>query len=311
MRDVNQVVPFLSHRCSQERLLAAAPLLAGSSPAATQLRAQIVRIAPYLRIASLSGAAGSGEEQVARALHEGGPHHDLPFHILMAAEAEARFATNKVQPVSEGLLYLSEAEHLSPAAQAGLLRLLRERSRRPLRVVAFTGRGLRPLLSAGVFDPELARLLGDLTVALPPLRERKADLTLLLQTLIKERSRGLATPPPYLSDNFLQAVTTYNWPGNLEQMRAVVAWLLESRTGTLQALDLSAALDATSRAMAQAEQQVRLVPLDHVVHEHIRSVLMACNGNKLRAAEVLGISRSTLYRMLDTVTSFNPMQLAG
>jgi two-component system response regulator HydG len=274
------------------------------------LRAQIVRIAPYFRIASLSGAPGCGEEQVARALHEGCPHGDMPFRILTAAEAEARFAT-KVQPVSDGFLYLSEAEHLSAAAQAGLLRLLRERSRRPLRVVAFTGRGLRPLLSAGAFNPELARLLGDLTVTLPPLRERRADLTLLIHTLVKERSRGLATPPPYLSDNFLQAVTTYNWPGNLEQMQAVVAWLLQSRTGTLQALDLSAALDATSRAMAKAEPQVRLVPLDHVVHEHIRSVLMACNGNKLRAAEVLGISRSTLYRMLDTVTSFNPFQLAG
>jgi two-component system response regulator HydG len=231
--------------------------------------------------------------------------------MLTAAAAEERFATSKLQPISEDFLYLRDVEQLSPAAQTGLLRLLRERSRHSLRVVAFVGRGLRPLLSAGVFNPQLAGMLSDLTIPLPSLRERKADLSSLFQAATQQASRGRPTPPPYLSDSFLQAVTSFNWPGNLEQMGVVAAWLSHARTGTLQPCDLTAALDATSRTTPQDEQQVRLVPLDAVVQEHIRSVLMACNGNKLRAAEVLGISRSTLYRMLDTVTSFNPFQLAG
>jgi two-component system response regulator HydG len=311
MRNADQVVAIHSNRAAQERVLTVAPLLAGPSPAATQLRAQVRRIAPYFHVASITGAPGCGEEQVAHALHEGCPHRERPFHVLSAAAAEERFTTNKLQLIAEGFLYLSEAEHLSAAAQAGLLRLLRQRSQRPLRLVAYTGRGLRPLLSAGLFNPELASLLGALSIALPQLHDRKADLTLLFQAIVKEASQGLITRPPYLSDGFLQAVASFHWPGNLEQMRAVVAWLLDARTGTLQPCDLTAALDATSRTTSPDEQQVRLVRLDAVVQEHIRSVLMACNGNKLRAAEVLGISRSTLYRMLDTVTSFNPFQLAG
>jgi len=317
MRNADQVVVFNSNRAlqeqKQERVLTVAPLLAGSSDAATQLRAQVRRIAPYFHVASLAGAPGSGEEQVARALHECCPHRDRTFHLLTAADAERRFAINRLQPVGEGFLYLADTEHLSTTAQAGLLRLMRERAHRPLRLVAYTGKGLKPLLSAGLFNPELANLLGALSITLPPLTERKADLGLLFQTLLDEAARGHITRPPFLSEEFLQALTEQEWPGNLYQMRRAATWLMDSRTGTLQAADLAAALEATGRSKPrdESQHQTRMIPLDHVVQEHIRSVLMACNGNKLRAAEVLGISRSTLYRMLDSVSSYNPFQMAG
>jgi DNA-binding NtrC family response regulator len=305
-------VPFPSQRSPQERVLSVAPLLAGASPAIHQLRAQIRRIAPYFHVVSLTGAPGCGEEQVARALHEGCPYHDRPFHMLTAAQAEDHFAPQRPHPVLDGFLYLAEAEHLSPAAQTGLLRLLRERSHRHLRIVAFTGRGLRPLIGAGLFNVELAGQLGALSIPLPPLSERKADLPVLFPTVLRQVSSGHLIRAPYLSEGFLQAVAAYDWPGNLDQMRSVADWLLASRTGTLQAEDLATALDATANSGRQEDAPpVRLVPLEQVVHEHIRSVLMACNGNKLRAAEVLGISRSTLYRMLDNPAAFAQLPMAG
>src|SRR5262249_43754781 len=108
------------------------------------------------------------------------------------------------------------------------------------------------------------------------------------------------------------AISEYTWPGNLDQLRSALSWMLEHREGALTPADLQAAI-AEVRAEAEAvETPVRMVPLDHIVQEHVRAVLIGCNGNKLRAAEVLGISRSTLYRMLDAASvssATNPLAL--
>jgi transcriptional regulator of acetoin/glycerol metabolism len=92
-----------------------------------------------------------------------------------------------------------------------------------------------------------------------------------------------------------------------------MGWLVENRAGSsLRPEDLRAAIDAISlTAATEVPSEPRLVPLDHVVQQHIHSVLIACNGNKLRAAEVLGISRSTLYRMLDNPLGSGSFALAG
>ena len=100
---------------------------------------------------------------------------------------------------------------------------------------------------------------------------------------------------------FLEEAERFDWPGNLRPDAAVMRLLLErSADVPLQADDLAEALEAMAAMQPAAPTGPRLVKLEQVVQEHIRSVLIACNGNKLRAAEVLGISRSTLYRMLET-----------
>jgi transcriptional regulator of acetoin/glycerol metabolism len=116
----------------------------------------------------------------------------------------------------------------------------------------------------------------------------------------------------YLSEAFLEAAVRYTWPENLTQLHRAVDWLMEHRQGqTLNASDLDAAIETVSQRPAPRTEAARLVKLDKVVQEHIRGVLVACNGNKLRAAEILGISRSTLYRMLDAGDVADPMLLAG
>ena len=299
------------------------PILAGTSVAATQMRSMIRRVAPHFRTAVLLGEEGCGDEQVARALHLLSPAKALPFVVLDAAEAERRFARPETSAAGEGLIYLPEVARLSRAAQSGLLTMLQGASawqhqpaqggigRGMVRVVAFAGRGLRPLVSAGSVHSELAGVLEALRLALPSVRERADDVPQLLAQVAQRVAEELGVQPAELGDDLLDAAGRFEWPGNLNQMRAVMRRLLERGAGeTLHADDLADALEAVAQ-MQPVAAGPRLVRLEQVVQEHIRAVLIACNGNKLRAAEVLGISRSTLYRMLET-TGFEPdWQMVG
>ena len=287
------------------------PILDGSSPAAAQLRAQIRRVAPYFRTALLTGEEHCGEEEVAQALHELSPVRDLPFRVMRAADAEA--CLSSATPV-EGLLYLPDVTRMSRAAQMELLRWLRAgyAARGTLRLVAFAGQGLRALTSAGTFSAELASSLEVLRLALPPLRERALDIPLLMGNVARQVADALDMPAPQLARDFLQAAERFDWPGNLAQMQAVMRWLQERHPGgLLQAEDLAAALAALGQTTSTPDTGPRMVRLELVLQEHIRAVLIACNGNKLRAAEVLGISRSTLYRMLETTGYDAGWRMAG
>jgi DNA-binding NtrC family response regulator len=283
--------------------------LSGTSTAVTQLRAQFRRVAPYYRTAALSGEPGCGDEAVARALHALGPMHEREFLVFHAAEAEDRFTSNHLpaEITMAGALYLAESEQLSRAAQDGLLRLLRMQNSRSTRIIAFVGKGLKPLISAGFFSAELAGALGSLRILLPSLRERAADIPALFQQHMEQHREHA----PQLSPEFLAAATRFPWPGNLPQLRSAAEWLLAHRPRlTLSPDDLTAALESLT-ALPSKPSGPRLVRLEQVAQEHIRSVLMACNGNKLRAAEVLGISRSTLYRMLDSASAPDSFLMTG
>lgn len=295
--------PALSPRAAE--LDPSASSLLGDSPASMQMRAHVRRVAPYFRCLSLTGERGCGEDAVAKMLHQMSPLQDLKFVELDAPDAETRFAGRGTEAAKEGLIYLPEAERLSRAAQEGLLRTLRMQVGQSPRIVAFTGRGLKPYISAGFFLPELAGSLGSLRMALPTLRERASDIPMLLHCRLQQHRLAQATQevrslPVTISDEFLEAARQFAWPGNLPQMYAALEWLMEHRAGTmLSAADMLAAVEAGGRSQEVVTADTRLVRLDRVVQEHVRAVLLACNGNKLKAAEVLGISRSTLYRMLD------------
>jgi two-component system response regulator HydG len=290
------------------------PALLGTSPAALQLRSQLRRVGPYFRTALLTGESGCGQEDVAHGLHQYSPVADRPFALLPAAETERRFAAQNLQTSTdapEGLLYLPEIDRLSRDAQAGLLKLLRDRS--APRIVVYARRGLRPLVSAGTLSPELAGALGALRITLPTLRERAQDIPEVLRHFLRCAADNLHSRPVYLAETFPEAAMRYAWPGNFTQLRLAMGWLVENRAGSsLRPEDLRAAIDAISLTPpSEASAEPCLIPLDQVVQQHIRSVLVACNGNKLRAAEILGISRSTLYRMLESPLGSGPLALAG
>jgi len=276
-------------------------LLVGPSAAAAHLWAQIRRVAPHFRTALLTGERGTGAEAVARALHDLSPATWRPFLTLGSQESEQYFSQKAfATPPSEGTLFLSDVESLSRSAQSSLLRLLRYRGPQSVRVVAFARHGLRPAVSTGIFSSELASSLAALRIALPALRERSEDIPLLVSHVMQRRAQALGKAAPPLTAEFLQAASHFAWPGNLEQMTSVLEALIRRSQGEpLTGSDLESAVEQTEESTARTINEPRMVKLETVIQEHIRSVLFGCNGNKLRAAEILGISRSTLYRMLD------------
>jgi DNA-binding NtrC family response regulator len=276
-------------------------LLVGPSAAAAHLWAQIRRVAPHFRTALLTGERGTGAEAVARALHDLSPATWRPFLSLNHQEAEEYFAHKTFASApTEGTLFLSDIESLSRSAQTGLLRLLRHRGPQAVRVVAFARHGLRPAVSTGIFSSELASSLAALRIALPALRERAEDIPLLVSHLLQRRAQALGKAAPPLTAEFLHAASHFAWPGNLEQMTGALEALIRRSTGeALTGGDLESSVKQTEEAAPRPANEPRMVKLETVIQEHIRAVLFGCNGNKLRAAEVLGISRSTLYRMLD------------
>ena len=288
--------------------------LLGHSQAIGRTWSQIRRVAPHFRAAIVTGEAGCGAEAVARSLHALSPVSQLPFLVIDPEEAEALLGSASSAPNSlcEGFIFVPDVDRLSAAAQRGLLRKLRMRGRYPIRIVAATSANLRACVSAGRFSGELAEILGTVKIEIPPLRERREDIPLLATRMMNRLAQSLGDDTPILSAGFLDAVCDFSWPGNLGQMQQVFSSILEiSEDTTLSTEHFAAANKNLPEQSPVAPVAVRMVRLEEIVQEHIRAVLIGCHGNKLRAAEILGISRSTLYRMLDGAAANQPFTMAG
>ena len=283
--------------------------LLGPSAAMAQLWSQVRRLAPHIRTALLTGHPGCGQEAAARLLLDLSPRR-RPFVHLEAADAnEASFALSGPHSLAaDAFLYISSVERLSTQAQAALLRLLRHRRPGTISVVASIYEDLRTLVGVGRFLPELAEALGTVHLQLPPLRQRSEDLPMLLSQMFCLRAQLHGKSVPQYGDPLLREAMQYSWPGNLDDLSAALA--LAKPGVDLSAADLQLAL-TLHRIPPASTAGTRMVKLDTVVQEHIYAVLKGCRGNKQRAAEVLGISRSTLYRMLETTQQGIPFALAS
>jgi DNA-binding NtrC family response regulator len=280
------------------RSLAPEAWLEGDSPAITRVRAQIVRAARYSRVAFLTGERGSGEEAAAHILHELSPASHRSFLTLTSADAEERFAADGSLDslLTNGMLYLPQTESISLAIQEALLRLIQKRGSQMPRIVAFTEWGLRPLVKAGHFSSELANVLGVLVIKIPSLRDRSEDIPAILSHILQNIAKQSGAATPQLTTDLLDAAMKKPWLGNLIELHSAAEGLMKrAATGSLQARDLEAVLGPV---LCEA----CTMRLDDVIQQHIRTVLCACHGDKQQAAQLLGISRSSLYRMLHNET---------
>jgi DNA-binding NtrC family response regulator len=281
--------------------------LAGHSGAIARIRHQIQRLAPYFRTVMITGEPHCGADSAAELLYRLSPFSDRPMLSLDAAEAERALAGGfpAAAVVEAGMLLLPCPERLSRSAQMNLLQLIRNRSPLPPRVVVFAEHGLRPLVSAANFSAELESTLSALRIVMPSLRDRAEDIPDLLFSALAEAATGAGCPVPELAPDLLEAAAMYGWPGNFPELIAVANALLSEALSAspgglaLGITALDAALAASSTVACTDYRAPRLVRLEQILQEHVRAVLLACNGNKLRAADILGISRSTLYRMLE------------
>lgn len=304
----------------------------GGTAVLQDLYRQIETVAPLHETVLILGETGTGKERVAQEIHRrsGRPGDliavnsaeftaellasELFGHERGAFSGAERQRTGLLVAAGEGTFFLDEIGDLTPAAQAKLLRVLEERKVRPVggnrwepvraRLVLATRRDLEAA-SEEQFRRDLYERLRGFTLRLPPLRERRADLPLLLQSFLDEYNReypGARKVPAGVLDSLFR----YTWPGNVRELRLAVRQAAAyASDGTISALHL---LEAVQRQFPQAEPEhsVRFDPAqetwrqvsDRVRARYFRAVLAETDGNKERAAERAGISRSQLYEIL-------------
>jgi DNA-binding NtrC family response regulator len=269
-----------------------------------RLRLQVRRIGPHFRTVLVSGEPGTGKELFARALHSLSQGASGPFVVCRAAAfGDSPAEWNKSH---DGTLFLDGISEMPLEAQDRLLQTLKQYEspqRKDLRIIASAHADLRILVSIGRFRQELHQRLATVDIALPPLRERPEDIAELARHFLGRSALLYAASVHKIADEAMERMQGYRWPGNVRELESVL------RKGVLQCegevlqwrhLPLSAETGGMEASTTDTNKSARL---QDVVEQHVVRVLQDCGGNKLRAAEVLGISRSTLYRMLDAAPS--------
>jgi DNA-binding NtrC family response regulator len=301
-----------------------------------RLRLQVRRIGPHFRTVLVHGEAGTGKEQVARALHGMSHAADGPFVVCHGAALEETIAghlkendwsahpTDAINCLTRmaqrGTLFLDGIHEMPLQTQLRLLRLLRRHDvtqshlespkhdlrpdlRPNLRMIAATSENLKILASAGRFQPELYQRFAMVEITLPPLRDRREDIPDLTKFFISKLAPLYERKVPVVSDEAMERMLAYSWPGNISELKGVVRSSLSQVEGDrLESHHLPMLAEENSPASA-SDATARSARLQDVIEQHVLRVLKGCGGNKVRAAETLGISRSTLYRMLDASAS--------
>jgi|GEM_PF-1017680 len=301
--------------------------LLGDSVAVRQLRSQIRRVAPYFRTALIRGEAGAGKEQVARAIHALSPASESRFvvadaHMLAESNHHCESSDANLVPTlarvlesaHRGTLYLTHLDNLSFAQQAGLFKRLRVcEERRSIwphpgsgtigglpntRILAASDRDLRSLAAIGQFRQDLYARLSGLEIFVPPLRQRVADVPILCECLLRGIAERNREPTKSLTESAMLWLQQYSWPKNLSELEYVILQVAKFTEGQSIEAGQLMALVQPEDAGVPISSTLKIEPLHDVIQRHVLETLNRCGGNKVRAAEALGISRSTLYRML-------------
>ncbi len=288
--------------------------LIGSSVFTRNLRETLPRVAQVDSTVLLQGESGTGKELVARALHHSSPRSHGPFVPVNCASTSAElmegtlfgYAKGAVKGAGSardglfyyaqgGTLFLDEVGELAPPLQAALLRALEDLQIRPVgsshlipvnvRIMAASNRDLKDEVNAGRFRKDLYYRLQVVDIMLAPLRQRKEDIPDLVAHFMAQLAPRMGVSALQISPGQMDYLRRYDWPGNARELRNLI-----ERSLILGELNVSALYDAAPR---NAPQTTDLQVLEK---RHIQSVLDNVQGDKTRAAELLGISRRTLER---------------
>jgi len=297
----------------------------GTSAPAMEVKRQARRAAQSDTTVLLLGETGTGKEVIAQAIHSASPRAHGPFIAVSAAaipdgRLEAEFFggssshEGKFVLANGGTLFLDEVGDMPMAMQAKLLRVLQEKEVEPIgsnrvvqvdvRVIAASSVDLRQMVSAGRFRSDLYYRLSVLPIELPPLRERVADIEALCDYILEEIATRTGNPLRELTPTALAVLSAYSWPGNIRELHNVLEEVaLKSDRPRLSAEEFALALPRVTRSSkAGASLALRLADVVADAERNaIRSALAAAQGKKVLAAELLGISRATLYEKLSAL----------
>jgi DNA-binding NtrC family response regulator len=324
-------VASLLERRPHAAAVASAPAgLVGRSPAMREVFAAIAAVAPAETTVLITGETGTGKELVARAVHEASRRRGKPFvavnsaalapglveselfgHARGAFTGAVRDKQGVFQAAAGGTVFLDEIGDVPPAVQYRLLRVLQEREVTPVgtvrpvavdvRVIAATNRDLRAEVAAGRFREDLFYRLNVFRIALPPLRDRRTDIPLLVEHALERLSgRPLRAQRFVCSPLVMRLLGGYAWPGNVRELFSVLECAaLRAGEGRIDAQHLPAEV----RSMATEGRDALMARYRAAVgHEdertRILAALEAAHGVRARAAEILGMGRTTLWRKL-------------
>jgi DNA-binding NtrC family response regulator len=285
-------------------------------------------VSPTESTVLIQGESGTGKEVIARYIHNLSNRADGPFlsincgalpenlleselfgHVKGSFTGAVRDKQGLFAAARGGSFFLDEVGEMPPSLQVKLLRVLQEREAIPVgateaipvdvRIIAATNRDLEEEIRRGNFRSDLFYRLNVIALNLPALRERRDDLLLLLEAFLQTMAQEAATEPKALSSEALDAVMVYEWPGNVRELEnALEHAVVLSRGNLIEAGALPERITRRRKEPLVAERSYRNPTLEVIERAYIMWVLQAEGGNKTRAAEVLGIDPSTLYRKL-------------
>jgi DNA-binding NtrC family response regulator len=301
----------------------------GTSPALQSVFRLVEKVATTNTNILIEGESGTGKELIARAIHHNSPRADRPFvaincgalpETLLESElfghtkgAFTGAVTNKLglfRSAEGGTVLLDEVGEITPAMQVRLLRALQEHEVTPVgssapvsfdaRIICATNRDIEKEVAEGRFREDLFYRLNVIEIHLPPLRERREDIPLLVRNFITRTAHEQAREEKAIEPAAMSALINYTWPGNVRELQNAI-----ERAFTLsgEAIDLDSLPPRVRDAAGQRAGTIRdpdgLRPtLEEIERQHIFETLASVNQDKARAANILGIDLSTLYRKL-------------
>jgi len=285
-------------------------------------------VAPTDSIVLIQGESGTGKEVIARYIHELSARTEMPFlsincgalpenlleselfgHVKGSFTGAVRDNQGLFAAARGGSFFLDEIGETTPATQVKLLRVLQEREMIPVggtepvavdvRLIAATNRDLEEDMRSGRFRSDLYYRLNVIAIHLPPLRTRKDDIPVLADAFLRRLAEERKEDPKHIAGDAMDAIMAYDWPGNVRELEnALERAITLAKGGEITHANLPGRV-TERRAMPLVSERPQANPtLDVVERAYIMWVLQAEAGNKSRAAEVLGIDPSTLYRKL-------------
>ena len=305
----------------------------GSAPEMEKIYRIIGKAAHSNHPVLILGESGTGKELVARSIHFSGPYRDKPFipvdcgslvptlveselfgYVKGAFTGASQTKDGLLSIAQGGTIFLDEIGELPIDLQAKLLRAIQEKEIRPVgstrripidvRILAATNRDLEHAVSQGTFRKDLYFRLNVLSVKIPPLRERRQDIPLLVGHFLDRLSRE-AGMERMLTDDAIKALLAYDWPGNVRELENCLERSCAMTTAPLMQLrDLPTYIHGMpAEQPGSVRVQRKIMPMAELEKQTIMSALAQLNGDKLLAARLLGIGKTTLYRKLKEYSS--------
>src|SRR5438876_1645045 len=306
----------------------------GRSPEMDKLYRIIAKAAQSSHPVLILGESGTGKEMVARSIHFSGAFRDKPFipvdcGSLLPALIESELfgyvkgaftgAVNSrdgLLAIAEGgTVFLDEVGELPVDLQAKLLRAIQEREIRPVgstrriainvRILAATNRDLEQAVAQGTFRRDLYFRLNVLSLRIPPLRERRQDIPLLAAPFLERLTRASGQERS-VSDEAMKALLAYDWPGNVRELENCLERACAFTTGPMiQVADLPSSIHGAPGTMPIGIEgtTTKILPMAELEKQTIFNTITQLNGDKLLAARLLGIGKTTLYRKLKEYSS--------